>query len=246
MRPLIGITMHVADTKRPDGSAEWRFQVLARYAAAVVAGGGVPLFLPTLAGAAAPMADSLDALDGLLLSGGGSIPGQYFEQNPDPTLRQTNPQRYDFEAELTRAAWGRGMPLLGICRGHQTLSQALGGPAVLNLGSVPGSRNHYQTQAPPVATHDATFESGSRLAAWVGPSARINSFHRQVVTLPPPGWAVTARSDDGWVEAIESSSGFGVGVQFHPESLMESQPAFGALFRDFVTAAAEYGSANRG
>lgn len=246
MNPVIGITMHVAEVERSTGSPEWRFQVSARYAAAIVAGGGVPLFLPTLAQASAPIDATLDSICGLLLSGGGNIPGQYFQENPDPTLRQTNPQRYDFESELAKRAWSRGMPLVGICRGHQTLSQALGGAAVLNLSSVADSRNHYQTEAPPVATHAADFTPGSKLAAWVGSSARINSFHRQVVTQPPPGWAVTARSDDGWVEAIESLTGFGVGVQFHPESLMLSQPAFGALFDEFVKAAAAYGSASRG
>ncbi|MBW7917647.1 MAG: gamma-glutamyl-gamma-aminobutyrate hydrolase family protein, partial [Trueperaceae bacterium] len=68
------------------------------------------------------------------------------------------------------------------------------------------------------------------------------SFHRQVVVEPPAGWVVSARSDDGWVEAIEATEGFGVGIQFHPEWLELEQPRFAAVFRDFVAAAREHGA----
>ncbi|MFA5595341.1 MAG: gamma-glutamyl-gamma-aminobutyrate hydrolase family protein [Trueperaceae bacterium] len=236
-KPRVGITVHVAEVEAREGHPEWRYQVGARYAEVVAQAGGVPLLLPTHALAAAETADVLDSVDALLVSGGGSIPGQYFVDNPDPSLRDTNPVRYDFEVELIRGAWVRGMPLLGICRGHQTIAEALGGGPVLNLGVVPGAREHYQTAVPTETTHDATFEAGTRLAGWVGSSGRINSFHRQVVQSPPAGWRVSAYSDDGWVEAMEAEDGFGVGVQYHPEWLVGVQPAYRALFAEFVAAA---------
>lgn len=242
--PVVGITVHAAELPSKDGYPDWRYSVSARYAAAVAEAGGVPLLVPTHPAAAGQVGAVLDALSALLVSGGGSIPGQYFLDNPDPTLRQTNPPRYDLEVELVRAAWARGMPLLGICRGHQTISEALGGAPVLNLGQVPGSRNHYQTEAHTVSTHTAEVTPGTRLAGWVGTHLRVNSFHRQVVVEPPAGWVVSARSDDGWVEAIEATEatgGFGVGIQFHPEWLELVEPRFGAVFRDFVAAAREYG-----
>lgn len=240
--PVVGITVHVAEVAAREGHAEWRFQLGARYAQAVAEAGGVPVLLPTHPAAAGPLEATLGVVDALLLSGGGSIPGQYFLDNPDPTLRDTNPVRYDLEARLVRAAWAAGMPLLGICRGHQTIAEALGGASVRNLGAILNTRDHYQTAPPTVTTHEVEVVAGTALAAWVGPSVRVNSFHRQVVDLPPPGWRVTARSDDGWVEAIEAERGFGVGTQFHPEWLTTDQPGFRKLFEAFVAAAAGLGA----
>jgi len=236
-KPRVGITVHVAEVETKEGHPEWRFQMGARYAQVVAEAGGIPLLLPTHAAAAADPGAVLDSVDALLVSGGGSIPGQYFVANPDPSLRDTNPVRYDFEVELIRGAWVRGMPLLGICRGHQTIAEALQGGPALNLGVMAGARDHYQTEVPTQTTHEARFEDGTHLAGWLGSSGRVNSFHRQVIERVPPGWRVSAYSDDGFVEAMESEAGFGVGVQYHPEWLLESQPAYRQLFAEFVAAA---------
>lgn len=234
--PIIGITVHVAEVTAKEGHSEWRFQVAARYAQAVAEAGGVPLLVPTHAATCSSPKDLLGAVDALLLSGGGSISGQYFLDHPDPSLRDTNPVRYDLETELVRLAWAERVPLLGICRGHQTIAEALGGTIVPDLGPV-GARNHYQTEPPTTATHPVELVSGSALADWLGPVATVNSFHRQVVDRPPPGWRATAVSDDGWVEAIEAEDGFGLGVQFHPEWLTDRHPGFRRVFEEFVAAA---------
>ncbi|HET9026763.1 MAG TPA: gamma-glutamyl-gamma-aminobutyrate hydrolase family protein [Trueperaceae bacterium] len=241
--PVIGITVHVAEVVTEEGHGEWRFQLAARYAKAVADAGGVPLLLPTHPDSSGRLEDVLGAIDALLLSGGGRLPGQYFHDNPDPSLRDTNPVRYDLEVSLVRAAWAAGMPLLGICRGHQTVAEALGGTIVRNLGAIPGAANHYQTEVATVTTHAVELTPGSALAGWVGETVRVNSFHRQVVDKPPPHWRVTARSTDGWVEAIEADRGFGIGTQFHPEWLTQEQPAFRKLFLAFVEAAANYRAA---
>lgn len=242
-KPRIGITVHAAEVEAREGNLEWRFQVGARYAEVIAAAGGVPLFLPTHAASAASVNDVLSAIDGLLVSGGGSIPGQYFLDNPDPSLRETNPERYDLEVELIRAAWQQRLPLLGICRGHQTIAEALGGEPVLNLGTVAGAKDHYQSETATTTSHDASFSSESRMASWLGASGRVNSFHRQVLVSPPPGWRATAHSDDGWIEAMETEVGpgasFGVGTQFHPEWLVDVQPEYRALFAEFVAAAGQ-------
>ncbi len=237
-KPRVGITVHVAEVTDRAGHPEWRFQVGARYAQVIKQAGGVPLLLPTHPEAALSPSETLDLVDALLVSGGGNIPGQYFVENPDPSLRDTNPTRYDLEVELIRAAWDRGTPLLGICRGHQTIAEALGGSPVLNLGIVSGARNHYQEEKPTACTHGVAFEPGTQLASWLGPAGGVNSFHRQVVEQPPVGWRVSAYSDDGWVEAMEAVDRFGVGVQYHPEWLVDEQVAYRRLFSEFVAAAA--------
>lgn len=238
MRPVkVGITVHVAEELAREGLPEWQFQVGARYSQVVAEAGGIPLLLPTHAACAGQAEVVLDSIDALLVSGGGNIPGQYFADNPDPSLRQTNPVRYDLEVELIRAARVRGMPLLGICRGHQTISEALGGSQAVNLGVMPGVRNHYQELRPTATTHVAVFERGTRMAGWLGESGPVNSFHRQVIQAPPVDWRVSAWSDDGFVEAMELEDGFGVGVQYHPEWLTDVDTGYRSLFSEFVEAA---------
>lgn len=238
MKPVrVGITVHAAEQPGREGLLEWQFQVGARYAQAVVQGGGIPLLLPTHPLAAAGVEAALDSIDALLVSGGGSIPGQYFVDNPDPSLRDTNPVRYDFEVRLIRAATSRGVPLLGICRGHQTICEALCGSPAVNLGVMPGVRDHYQELKPQTTTHSVLFEAGTRLQGWLGTDGPVNSFHRQVITAPPPGWRVSAWSDDGFVEAMEAADGFGLGLQYHPEWLTDAEPGYRSLFSEFVDAA---------
>ena len=105
MKPVrVGITVHVAEVIAREGKPESFFQVGTRYAQTVAQAGGIPLLLPTSFTAAGQTEAVLDSIDALLVSGGGNIPGQYFLDNPDPTLRDTNPVRYDLEVELIRAA----------------------------------------------------------------------------------------------------------------------------------------------
>lgn len=236
-RPRIGVSVHCATVVNREGIEEVRFEVAARYAAAVVEAGGVPLLLPTHPDAAPDPEAYLATIDGLLLTGGGSLPASYFVDHPEPSLRDTNPPRYDFEVALVRAANAAGMPLLGICRGHQTLAEALGGTLLADLRTVPGNAEHYQTSPATEPTHSLRTAPGSLLGRSLPTAAHVNSFHRQAVVTPPPGWRATAWSPDGLIEAIEADDGFGLGCQFHPEWLGESEPGFAALFSAFVAAA---------
>jgi len=247
-RPRIGITVHSADVRARQGNRETRFEVSARYAQAVAHGGGLPLLLPTNTSVAIPASEILTALDGLLISGGGGLTADYFVEHPNPSLRDTNPQRYDVEVPLISAAWAIGMPLLGICRGHQTMVEALGGSLVNDLRTDPANAEHYQTQPATQPTHALALLPGSRLARLVPDGVMVNSFHRQAVVSVPEGWLVTALSPDGLVEAVEShgtagtgsDSSFAVGCQFHPEWLGDSEPGFNRLFEEFVAAAGAY------
>jgi len=127
------------------------------------------VLLPTDARHAAPPDAVLSACRGLLLSSGGHIPAAYFEATPNPSLRDTNPGRYDYELPLVRAARQRAMPVLGICRGHQTLVEALGGH-VGNLGRLPsGEWPHRQRVPHPDTTHPLHARSGTLLARACGP-----------------------------------------------------------------------------
>lgn len=238
MRPRIGVTVHLAEVRTREGDLEHRYELASRYAEAVRDAGGLPLLVPTHPGSVAAAEETVAAIDGLLLSGGGSLPASYFDEHPDPGLRDTNPLRYDVEVALVRAAAAAGMPLLGICRGEQTIVEALGGELVRDLRGVDGAGDHYQTVPAAERTHGLRTRPDTRLARALGPEARVNSFHRQVVARPPEGWRVAAWSDDGLIEAVEATVGYGLGCQFHPEQLAPSEPGFAALFEEFVAAAA--------
>lgn len=239
MKPLIGITVHVAAHTAKQGHREVRYEMNSRYAAAVLAAGGLPLLVPTHVDSSPAAAEVVDRLDGLLLSGGGSLPGEYFLTNPDPSLRDTNPERYDTEVALVRAARQKNLPLLGICRGHQTMVEAFGGTLIRNLGARPDQRDHYQTLPPTTVTHDLRVAPDSRLAGLLGRETQVNSFHRQAVSSVPDGWTATAWSDDELIEAVEADDGFAIGLQFHPEWLGSVDNGFQDLFHAFVAAAAD-------
>jgi putative glutamine amidotransferase len=234
-RPIIGITCHLAMQPDPSGNTRGFHRLSAQYTMAIQAAGGLPVLLGTALDYVPAPADQISAVDGLLLSGGTDLPTGSFQDNPRPTLRQTDPGRYDYEVALVREAWHRGLPMLGICRGHQTLSEALGGRLILNImKDSPGSLNHYQREPPTSPTHEITLSSNTRLHEWIGERAQVNSFHRQAVAEPPAGFIVSAQSEDHLIEAIEAKDKFALGLQFHPEWMFKSRPEFLRLFQAFI------------
>jgi putative glutamine amidotransferase len=235
MPPLIGITVHCDEP----GGEEWTYRLAARYAEAVAAAGGVPVLLPVLPDAAGPGA-VLGRLDGLLVSGGETLPADAFTRNLRPSLEGTNPVRYRFERGLLEAALGGDLPILGICRGHQMLNEAAGGGLIRNIAlDVPGALDHRQSPPGWQPAHELRVAPGSLLAGLGIPSGPVNSFHRQAVGQPGGGFVAAAWAPDGVVEAIERAGArFVLGLQFHPEELWPREPAWLAPFRALVRAAA--------
>ncbi|MCL6552680.1 MAG: gamma-glutamyl-gamma-aminobutyrate hydrolase family protein [Firmicutes bacterium] len=233
MRPLIGITVHTR-ARRAEALA---FELGAACARAVYEAGGLPVVLPVLTDAAD---DLVDRLRGIVLTGGGRLPPGFSPQDPRPSLESINPARYAFERALIGAALLRGLPLLGICRGMQMLTEALGGRLVRNIAlDWPGALPHYQRGPGWQTAHDVEIAADARLAAILGTTrVPVNSFHRQAVETPGTGLRVVARAPDGIVEAVEGrGSAFIVGVQFHPERLLPRHPRWQRLFQALVDAA---------
>lgn len=213
--PLIAITANFND-ERNAALAEGYFR-------SVLAAGCAPVIIPPYASREA-LVETLSRVDGIVLSGGADIDPRYMGEEPDYNLLHTiNPERDEQELFLTRLAVDRGLPILGICRGVQVLAAALGGSVHQDIYAALGSTllNHDQSEPRSVATHTVSIEPGSRLHTLFGDTLLVNSFHHQAVSRAPQGFAVTALSPDGVIEAVEAIDGRSIiGVQWHPETFI--------------------------
>lgn len=233
--PLIGITAH-AQTVR----GEQILLISPDYSEAVRVAGGIPVIIPILPEEG--RAEILDRLQGIFVTAGGRLARHLIATQPLPSLSQINPGRYAFERSLILETARRNLPMLGVCRGMQTIAEVMGGRITGLQGGLSAKPiQHYQRQPGWQPTHAIVIQPGSRLERVLGERAiRVNSFHRQAVAEPGTDLHVSALAEDGVVEAIESSQHlFIVGVQFHPERLLARHERWLRLFRAFVEAAAQ-------
>lgn len=186
---------------------------------------------------------ALEGLDGLLLPGGADIdPRLYGEREVHPSVRVT-PERDRLELGLARAALARGLPVLGICRGIQTLNVAAGGDLWQDLPSqYPGALVHKEPDEDRDRRrllHPVTLSPDSLTGRLLDcRELPVNSIHHQAVRRVAPGFRVVATAPDGVVEAIESTEApFVLGVQWHPEELWEDHRTHARLFAAFCRAA---------
>jgi putative glutamine amidotransferase len=241
-RPLIGVTtseVRLARHAKPLPEADPPQPEMALgivYARAVERAGGLPVVLPPLEGdAVAPL---VSQLSGVCLSGGPDLDPASYDADRDPNLGPIEPALDAFELAVAREADRLGIPILGICRGCQTLNVARGGTLHQHLPDVTdGTVDHRQTASGRMPTHRVRIESGSRLAEIVGAEElEVNSFHHQAVDRLGRGLRAVAWSPDGVVEAIEEpGAGLRRGGRWQAETLVEG-PAHARLFEALVTA----------
>ena len=242
-RPIIGIptqTLHSIDGI-PEGLPE-SWVMNQRYSRVVAAAGGLPVMVPLLDDEETLRA-LYDRLDGILLPGGVDVDPTTYGEPRRPDCGRVDPARDRVELQFARWAIAEGKPLFGLCRGLQIVNVALGGTLYQDIASqLDGALKHdcFPTAgyARDHLAHDIAVSSGSRLAALVGATPlRVNSMHHQAVKDVAPGLVPTAIAPDGLIEALESSDGpFLLGVQWHPESLVERDPRMRRLLAGFVEA----------
>jgi putative glutamine amidotransferase len=240
MRPLIGLTTAMI---RPDGSAIFeRFGLAAVYCRAVAAAGGAPLLIPGLGDVEAARA-VFPLLDGLLLTGGPDAHPALYGQEIHPGCEWIDDARDVTEMALMRLAQETPIPLFGICRGFQMMNIGFGGTLIQDIPTErPSDLDHRgSVPEPSRPAHDLRIEPGTRLAGALGTrSIPANSLHHQAIDELAPGFQISARSEDGLIEAIESDAApFLLAVQCHPEHLYQHDPRWLRLFEAFVQAAAE-------
>ncbi|MDW3217255.1 MAG: gamma-glutamyl-gamma-aminobutyrate hydrolase family protein [Acidimicrobiales bacterium] len=212
------------------------FTIAPDYTESVRRAGGLPLLAVHVEGD--EIDELLDTADALLISGGQDMdPATYGQDNTSSW--KVRRESDDFDLEITRRAVERDIPVLGICRGAQVVNVALGGDLAQEVQEE-GSAAHptYREMAPTprLHRHDVDVVEGSRLAALYGDGPlAVNSLHHQAIGAVADRLVVTARSDDGVVEAVEGAPGSGLdllAVQWHPEMLAGERG--GELFADLV------------
>lgn len=226
MRPIIGIT----GSCQPENNA---FMFKDFYVSSVANAGGIAVLLPSTMDEGL-IEEYFGICQGFIFSGGGDLDPVYWGEYPQPRCGEIDPVRDRFEIRLARKALEYPKAVLGICRGCQILNVAAGGSLVQDIISPMG---HTQKAPRNHPFHDIFIEKGSRLEAIIGDEhIRVNSFHHQAVKRPGRGLHITARADDGTVEAIESGAyPFYIGVQWHPECLGDENSA--RLFTALTAAA---------
>jgi putative glutamine amidotransferase len=209
------------------------------YLQAVERAGGIPVVIPPLGDDA--IEPLLDRLAGICLSGGPDLDPASYGGPDHPELGPTEPDLDSFELALARHADERGMPILGICRGAQTLNIARGGTLIQHLPDRRRTGDHRQAKPGRRTIHEVELRADSHLAAILGRNRlRVNSFHHQAVRRVGRGLRAVGRSPDGVIEAIEAPGrDFLIGVQWHAETLIKRSDQL-ALMRGFVAAAARY------
>ena len=241
-KPVIGITGNYEDLTCKLGRG---------YYQSVVEAGGVPVIIPPVAGRHV-IINTLQRIDGLILSGGGDYNPLWAGEEPSPLLHGINQERDNAELLITRLAYNRQIPILGICRGIQTLAMALGGKVAQDLSEVKSEGvksekfkavKHSQDADRSEPTHSVTIEPDSILSGiYKSYSSKfkvqssklfVNSFHHQAVSDAGPKFRVVATAPDGIVEAMESSEYKPIlGVQWHPECMESGLPLFQWLVKE--------------
>lgn len=145
---------------------------------------------------------------GLLLSGGGDLDPSLYGQSRASHRLSLDPRRDTEEFALLRAFCARGKPVLGICRGIQTINVFFGGTLLQEVAGHDG------------IPHPVTTVAGTRVSCLAGGFFKANSYHHQAVGRLAPGLRAAAYADDGQIEALEHESLPILGVQWHPERMV--------------------------
>lgn len=193
----------------------------------------------------AEVKEKLASIDGLLVPGGMDVEPARYGEKKEERCEAVDEKLDALEYTALASARERRLPVLGICRGGQILNVFYGGSLYQDIPSQYTSRvpvrhrdqlNLWIYKHARECFHDVSFTQGSTLGTLFGTKPiRINSYHHQGVKRLAPGFMITARSNDGFVEAIERPGvPFIIGVQFHPEMLRAEDPRFSAVFKAFI------------
>ena len=247
-RPIVGIptqNLQSIGGIAPDFPPSWVMSH--RYVQALTAAGAIPWLIPLIDDDATLRA-MYEELDGVFLPGGADVDPASYKAERHASCDRSDPPRDRVELALVRWAMQERKPILGVCRGVQIINLAAGGTLYQDLAALrPGSVKHDYFPfrdgfARDHLAHPVRVVEGSRLHRLAGQSEfPVNSMHHQGIDRLGRELVATAVAPDGLVEGVESSDDyFMVGVQWHPEALIDTDPRMRRLFEQFVAAAGDF------
>lgn len=201
---------------------------------AVVKAGGVPIIFPSVD--PEDVVDYMDLFDGVAFLGGADVDPTFYGEEPHEKLGVTYRKRDLFEIELLKQSVAKGKAIFGICRGMQLINTGLGGTVYQDLSENPDTTlKHNQEAAGNMPSHHVSVDPDSRLFKIIGARPYVNSRHHEAVKRLADSLKVTARADDGVIEACESIDNDQIlAVQWHPENMYKHHADSKALFADLI------------
>ena len=201
----------------------------------------LPVMVPVVDGARACLPGYLAGMRGLLLVEGEDIEPKHFEATREnyKHLEKTHPLKDEIEIELIRHALRRKLPILGICRGSQLLNVVCGGTLYGDVQKEKkSSLKHIDFAHYDSYRHPVSIVAGSPLQKWYArKTLRVNSYHHQGIRDLAPRFQPMAYSKDGLIEAYyDPKENFVVGLQFHPERMLEEPAGNWCIWKAFGAA----------
>ena len=230
MKPVIGMLSVVNENKIAS--------VAHTYADAIEAAGGLPLLLPYVT-LDETFAEFAARCDGFLFTGGADLDPKHYGEQTKPTCGTIQPYRDELELRAFEKIFATGKPIMGICRGVQTINVALGGTLYQDIPTeVETAMVHQQTQGQFEFSHSVNVLPATPLHGLVGTDRMCaNSFHHQSIKDLGRGLKLAALADDGVVEAVYlEGDRYLRAYQWHPERLWRGSEQNKVLFDDFIAA----------
>jgi putative glutamine amidotransferase len=201
----------------------------------------LPVMVPVVQGAVDCLPDYMTRMRGLLLVEGEDIEPKHFKSNAENYrhLQKTHALKDEIEIALIRRALRDNLPILGICRGSQLLNVVCGGTLYGDVQKEKKSRlkhidfAHYDTYR-----HAISIVDGTPLRKWYArKTLPVNSYHHQGIRDLADRFQPMAYAEDGLVEAYcDPKKQFLVGLQFHPERLLEKPTGNLHIWEAFASA----------
>lgn len=243
-KPIIGITSNFSTSSQIGsitnlGLSSQQWQLLADdYVKAVELSGGIPVIIPITEDEESA-AQILNILDGLILTGGNDVNPLLYNHSRSSSSGEISIRRDTIELSILKRALSEyDIPIMGICRGCQLLNVSKGGTLYQDLISEGMTKNEHLLVCYPkeYGSQIANIYEESRLYKIMQSNEiKINSLHSQGVKAVGEDMVVTVKSSDGVVEAIEQvGERFVIGVQWHPEMMIEKDINSQRLFKAFI------------
>ena len=163
--------------------------------------------------------------DAIVISGGGDInPNIYGEEKLEKTIRISD-NRDSTELAMLKSAEEHNIKTLAICRGHQLLNVYKNGTLYqdLNDSGFKDIEHDKPFEDARSHIHDIEVYEDSKLYEIIQEkNIMVNSIHHQGIDELGDDLKITAKSNDGVIEGIETTNGWNaIGIQWHPENMIE-------------------------